>query len=235
MMPCVSGIARTKENKKCYTISMEIGEPQTEIQKWPRRTSWALFLAYGILVLVAGGVLWLRFGTPKKVVEPVKTAVSAESPNETAEASEKAPEKLLAKSDFQLIIETDKLHISGDIIRGVTDDALGSGIGRHVTTGYPNKEGGNMVLSGHRWYPGDNPYSTIFADLNLLQTGDKIVVLYQGSRYHYEVTEQKVVAATDISILEPTAEPMITLYTCTPKYTSLERLVYRARLVEVTQ
>ncbi len=214
---------------------MEIGEPQTEIQKWPRRTSRALFLAYGILILVVGGVLWLHFGMPKKVVESVKTSAVAEAPSQLVATSEKAPEKLLAKSDFQLIIETDKLHISGDIIRGVTDEALGGGIGRHVTTGYPNKEGGNMVLSAHRWYPGDNPYSTIFADLNLLQTGDKIEVLYQGSRYHYEVTEQKIVPSTDISILEPTAEPMLTLYTCTPKYTSLERLVYRARLVEVTQ
>lgn len=222
---------------------MQTGEPQTEIQKWPRRTSRALFLAYGILILVVGGVLWLRFGTPVHSINTTavfalpwekKTAPAAE-PNQQSPETTEPQDKHLAKSDFQLIIETDKLHISGDIIRGVTPEALGSGIGRHVTTGYPNKEGGNMVLSGHRWYPGDNPYSTIFADLNLLQTGDRVEVLYQGSRYRYEVTEQKIVAATDISILEPTEEPILTLYTCTPKYTSLERLVYRARLVDVTQ
>ncbi len=34
-------------------------------------------------------------------------------------------------------------------------------------------------------------------------------------------------------ILKKTDEPILTLYTCTPKYTSLKRLYYRAKLIKI--
>lgn len=89
-------------------------------------------------------------------------------------------------------------------------------------------EKGNFVLSGHSsndWLdPGD--YNFIFGPLDRLKEGDPIYVNYEGKRYTYTVTGTKVVKPTDVSALQiGTDKPRITLITCTPLGTALNRLL----------
>lgn len=89
-------------------------------------------------------------------------------------------------------------------------------------------EMGNFVVSGHSsndWLDkGD--YKFIFARLEQLNEGDTIYVNYNGIRYVYAVSRKEVVKPTDVSALAVgTEKPQITLLTCTPLGTAINRLL----------
>ena len=87
---------------------------------------------------------------------------------------------------------------------------------------------GNLVISGHSsndWLD-SGKYKFIFARLDQLAEGDTIYVNYEGKRYTYAVTGSKVVKPTDVdALLIGTDKPRITLITCTPLGTALNRLL----------
>lgn len=89
-------------------------------------------------------------------------------------------------------------------------------------------EKGNFVLSGHSsndWMDGGD-YKFIFARLEQLTEGDTIYVNYNSKRYTYTITGTQVVKPTDVSALvDNTNKPRITLVTCTPLGTALNRLL----------
>lgn len=138
--------------------------------------------------------------------------------------------------DFWIEIDTDDLKITAPIVEGgidgITPEQLDQGVVHHITTAFPNQESGNVVLSGHRWFPGDLPARTVFIDLDKLKIDDQIKLYYDGEEFIYKITETKIVEDTEVSILKQTEKQTITIYTCTPKYTSLRRLVYIGELVE---
>ena len=89
-------------------------------------------------------------------------------------------------------------------------------------------EKGNFVLSGHSsndWLDkGD--YKFIFAPLERMKEGDTIYVNYNSTRYTYTITGTKVVTPTDVASLRIGVDkPRITLVTCTPLGTALNRLL----------
>jgi len=89
-------------------------------------------------------------------------------------------------------------------------------------------EKGNFALSGHSsndWLDQGN-YKFIFARLEQLGEGDTIYVNYNSTRYVYTVSKKQVVKPTDVSALAVgTDKPRITLITCTPLGTALNRLL----------
>lgn len=134
--------------------------------------------------------------------------------------------------NFWIEINTDSIQIKAPIVDGVTDEKLDIGVGHHKTTAFPNNKEGNVVISGHRWKLGNNPAYKVFEDLDELEIGDYVTLHYQGENFKYKVIEEKIVDDEDVEILEQTDQPILTLYTCTPKRTALRRLVYRAQLVD---
>ncbi len=133
-------------------------------------------------------------------------------------------------------IEIDKgddLKIKAPILGSVDKQALKRGVGHHTSTALPNPESGNIVLSGHRWLPGSNPANTVFRHLDKLSVGDDITIMYEGKEYLYRVRESKTVSDDAVEILDQTDKPQLTLYTCTPIFTALKRLVYVADLIDV--
>jgi len=139
----------------------------------------------------------------------------------------------LSDHHFTLDISTDSLGISAPVFDGVTDSSLSRGVGRHVSTAVPNEQNGNVVLSGHQWYPGEAPGYTVFEDLDALSRDDEVSLDYGGKKYTYKIRETKVVEPSDVSILEQTDKPQLTLYTCYPRYSTEKRLVYIADLIGV--
>lgn len=134
--------------------------------------------------------------------------------------------------DFWIEIDTDDLKIKAPVVEGVSQEKLDQGVGHHRKTAFPSREKGNVVLSGHRWSPGNNLARTVFIDLDKLKVGDKIKLHYKDQEFSYKITETKTVFKKETSILDQTEKPQVTIYTCTPKYTSLKRLVYIGELVE---
>jgi sortase A len=143
-------------------------------------------------------------------------------------------------SDPKLIIP--KINIDVPVIYDVTPDydaqmkAMEQGVAYFGIPGANSKPGqiGNTVLSGHSSNDIIDPgsYKFIFAQLDRLNKSDTIYVNYNGVRYTYTVTKKEVVAPTEVSkLVYPTDKPVLTLITCTPLGTSLNRLLVTAEQV----
>lgn len=94
----------------------------------------------------------------------------------------------------------------------------------------PPAEKKNTVLVGHRFM-----YSTqaaVFYHLDKVKIGDEITIHWDGVRYTYKVNAVTVVNPDQVSIEDPTDTPTLTLYTCTPLWTSKQRLVITADLLK---
>ena len=89
-------------------------------------------------------------------------------------------------------------------------------------------EKGNFVVSGHSSndWADQGDYKFIFARLEQIGVGDTIYANYNGKRYTYSITHTKVVKPTDVQALQiGDDKPYITLITCVPLGTALNRLL----------
>ena len=111
-------------------------------------------------------------------------------------------------------------------------DDLRKGPGHYPPTQLPGHEG-NSAIAGHR-----TTYGAPFGELDQLQPGDQIVLVTVQGKFKYEVTDQRVVDPSEISVLDPSPDPArpghdlatLTLTTCNPKYSASQRLIVRAQL-----
>lgn len=130
-----------------------------------------------------------------------------------------------APKENRLIIP--KLMLDEPILEGQTIDIVNKGIWRRPQTSTPDKDS-NTVLVGHRFtYQG----AAVFYHLDLVKTGDELAVYWNGQKHLYKVRETKVVPPTEVSVEAPTPGNILTLYTCTPLWTSRDRLVIIAERV----
>lgn len=81
------------------------------------------------------------------------------------------------------------------------------------------RDGGNFVLSAHRFVMGLTPMQTLrkspFYNIDRLQQGDEITVDYNGKRYVYAITKIFEVKPDAVHIEDRTDQPQLTLYSCT--------------------
>lgn len=89
-----------------------------------------------------------------------------------------------------------------------------------------------MVLAGHV-FAYRSP--AVFYHLDKIKVGERLAVYWEGSEYLYRVKEKRVVAAHQGEALLQTEEPTLTVYTCTPVWNPVNRLVLISTLEEVTQ
>jgi len=111
---------------------------------------------------------------------------------------------------------------------------LKKGVIHYPGTAYPGQKG-NVFITGHSsyyWWSGGK-YNRIFANLDKLENGDLVYLYRNGEEYIYQVYDSFVVKPQQVEILATTAEPTLTLMTCTPLGTNLRRLVVRAQLISL--
>ena len=95
-------------------------------------------------------------------------------------------------------------------------------------TSTPDK-GGNTVFIGHRFTYIDP--EGVFYFLDKVQLHDPITVYWQHRVYSYQVDEIKIVPNTELSVQANTKDPILTLYTCTPVWNPINRLIVIAKPV----
>jgi len=98
-------------------------------------------------------------------------------------------------------------------------------------------EYGNVAIFGHSTLPqlyNPKDYKTIFTFLSSLEKWDKIYINIGEFEYQYEVSTLFIVKPKDISVLEQKKDDSyLTLITCEPPGTWLERLVVTAKLTKI--
>jgi len=111
---------------------------------------------------------------------------------------------------------------------------LKDGVAQYKDTSKPG-EGGNVFIVGHSsnysWIKSD--YNSIFALLDKLIRGDKVVIYKNNKKYTYEVVDQKVVSPKNVEAIEQTPEEYLTLMTCWPVGSTLNRLIVSAKLQSI--
>lgn len=116
------------------------------------------------------------------------------------------------------------------ILEGPTEKTLDRGGAWHIPNTSDPVKGGNFVISGHRWKYLPPSSMTLYL-LDKVQDGDPIIVYWQGVEYDYIVTGHKIVNPNQTDILNDTAQPRLTVFTCTPLFSTARRLVLFADLI----
>lgn len=120
------------------------------------------------------------------------------------------------------ILFNEKIHDGPDA------RTLNQGLWRRPLTSTPG-QGSNTVITGHR-FTYDNPNGT-FYHLNKLKPGSEIGVFWEDEKYIYEVTDTFVVSPDAVHVEAPTDNATLTLYTCTPLWNPVDRLIVVAELI----
>ena len=122
-----------------------------------------------------------------------------------------------------------KISVDFYYVAGVSKDDLNRGVGHFPESVVPGQLG-NAALAGHR-----TSHKAPFGDLDELKPGDEIdIETVLGGAYVYVVTGSEVVEPSDYHVVtDPPTPPdtaTLTLITCTPKFTSKQRLVIHSTL-----
>jgi sortase A len=203
----------------------------------------------GFIVLLIGGIaiasypFWpsIKYNLfpPQETIKeipgvPNSDALSEEN-NSTVEPEDQTPaegnaaaiKNTAAKTNLLII---PKIGVKIAIVEGTTESALNKGAWRLPETSTPDK-GSNTVITGHRWKYRP-PSEKTFYLLDKLEVGDTFKIIWEGKDYNYKIIGVSIVQPADVWVLNPTQKSIVTLITCTPLFSTKNRLVVKAELVE---
>ncbi len=143
--------------------------------------------------------------------------------------------------DFSIIIE--KIGVNAPVTADVSvwdpneyNEALKIGAAHAASSMYPSSDPGNVYIFAHTsvnfWELGK--YATVFNLLRKLEFGDTVHVFYKNQDFEYKVITKEVLKGWDTyPLTRPVIEPILTLQTCDPPGTTINRLIVTAKLEKV--
>ncbi len=159
------------------------------------------------LLLAAGGYIILNVLTPG-IDDPILTG---KTPHATEEKLTQEPG---ANGDRLYLLQ---INVDVPILPG--DEALLRGASHRKPENGDPIQGGNFVLSAHRfvmdWTPQGTAQKSPFYNLDRLAIGDQFFVDYQNKRFKYSVSKKYSVQPNASEIENRSDDPKLTLYSCT--------------------
>ncbi len=141
-------------------------------------------------------------------------------------------------TDYGIVIE--KINANAKVIPNI-DPANEPDYARALAQGVAAAKGstdpghpGNIYIFSHST---DAPwnvarFNAVFYLLRELEPGDRVVLFYKNRRYNYIVFDKNIIKSDDISyLLNRYDKPVLTLQTCDPPGTTINRLIVRAKLL----
>jgi sortase A len=129
-------------------------------------------------------------------------------------------------SETALNLTIPSLNLSQAIVPGVDWEALKQGIGQLPNGVNPGDPSGNLVLAAH-----NDIYGELFRHLDQLEPGDEFTVQTATRLFTYRVTERRIVAPTDVYVLENRGSATATLISCYPYQVNDKRIVVFAERI----
>ncbi len=203
-------MAKTTVMEESSVFNAHRGESRSKV------ISWTLWACFAIIFGIVGGVfmasaMWLWEGGGNQISLLKNASIAVEKINANAKV-------------VPNVNPGDEKQYVQALSEGVAE-ALGS-----TPPGVP----GNLYLFSHST---DAPwniirFNAIFYLLKELEPGDKVIIFYQNRRYDYIVFDKTIAKPDDVSFLTNRYDaPVLTLQTCDPPGTLLNRLIIRAKLV----
>lgn len=112
------------------------------------------------------------------------------------------------------------------IVQGDGWEQLKKGVGQHIGSANPG-EPGNMILTAH-----NDIFGELFRHLDRLSPGNQIQISTSTREFTYIVTGIRVVPPTEVSVMDHTEKPTITLVSCYPYLVDSQRIVVFGELLE---
>ena len=122
-------------------------------------------------------------------------------------------------------MEIPRLGISVAVAEGTDHATLRCAAGHILGTALPGRPG-NVGIAGHR--------DTLFRPLRNIRTDDVILLTTLQGEYRYRVVSAKIVSPSDVAVLTPDGNEILTLVTCYPFYLvgpAPDRFIVRAQRV----
>lgn len=139
--------------------------------------------------------------------------------------------KILEELEATLHIES--ILVEGKIFQGASSKTIDTGFWHFPLSKFPGQKG-NSVIIGHR-FQHLPPAKNTFFNLDKVAIGDSIIIKHTEGEWKYIVTDIKVVDDNDLSVVRDTDDYRLTVITCTPLWTSQQRLVVTAKLDKLYQ
>lgn len=183
-------------------------EQRLHSRKWKWLANLMILLGAGLFLFALLSYLhgyWLQYLLSKEW-----EARQAEELKELKGKATSRPSALsynLPKGEIVAKLEIPKIGLDTIIVEGIDNSTLKKGPGHYPGTVLPGQRG-NCIIASHR--------DTFFRNVGELDINDPIKVSMAGYNYTYVVTNKQVVKPTDLTPMNPTSYPALTLITCYP-------------------
>jgi len=121
-------------------------------------------------------------------------------------------------------IQIPAIGVDHPVVQGDGYEQLKKGVGQYIGSPNPGQDG-NIVLSAH-----NDVFGEIFRDLDQLEQGDQVILFTSQQTYTYIVQKSQIVEPTQVEVMAPTREPVVTLISCYPYLVDNKRIVISAIL-----
>lgn len=189
-----------------------------------------LNLAVGIFIVIMPFIPELQYRLSANTsIEPLSYEPTSEEIKDNSIAQ--TTQRKIYRTDGNRIVIS-KINVDTKILEGENEDVMlrEEGAWRDPHTSIPGKNG-NIVVGGHRfqYLP---PNTTTFYNLDKLKNGDEVKIYWDGYEYIYKIYEIFEVNPDAVWIKsQDTEREELTIYTCTPVFSSARRLVVKAYLL----
>jgi sortase A len=121
-------------------------------------------------------------------------------------------------------IQIPAISVDAPVIQGDGWEQLKKGVGQHAGTPNPGQNG-NMVFAAH-----NDVFGEIFRDLDKLKTGDSVTIFTNLRKYTYVINQNRIVLPSQVEVMAPTSDSVLTLISCYPYMIDNRRIVVSAVL-----
>ncbi len=206
--------------------------PRTAVQAHPHETPYyapgktkakrrrVVLLILAIACILAGLYLGYLLLSPKiATLVPIKTKIDLNTTDDS--------------TDHRNRIQIQKINLEVPFLEGDASSLDHGAWHRYPERGNP-EDGGNFILSAHRFNIGTTPVETKerspFYNVDKLKVGDTMRVFYNDHWYDYVITKTYSVKPNAIEIEAPSEDAHLTLYSCSLGGSSDGRTVIEAKL-----
>ena len=188
-----------------------------------------LFVGLGLIAIAAFAHIDAQANKDIALSEFERIRDMVVAPEDQADWSEKRKAEYLEslQQDAGNTVAVLRIHahaIEVPVLDSTTNLALNRGAGHVEGTALPG-EVGNVGIAAHR--------DGFFRGLKDIRIGDEIELTTLDSQQTFVVSELSIVDPYQVSVLDPTEEPVLTLITCYPFYfvgSAPERFIVRATI-----
>lgn len=204
-------------------------------KKLPLRRTIAIVMAVAGALLVAAGLWFLRAPTAPPASSGNAATVTSTVQLDPDPYAENVGQLLITqeRKDYQtgdLVLKIPRLGVDSPVQDGTTGRHLAKGPGLYRYSQLPGNTPASIAITAHRDIGGKEFYY-----IDRLGPGDLFYLVYKSKIYTYLYRETTVVDAGDWKPIAHQAGAQLSIISCTPLGTSLQRMVVISDLVAIDE